>query len=148
MVIYKWLSIRHTSIWGPWVHLLCLLFSNWLCKDAANIETAERRMVCPYENRSCPRHAWTVRRARPIPDVRLFSYLPVSLRLIWFSVISHCLLRLLLFLTPVVTCTSDYRRGLDCWLDLLTSYTPTTRDYTLQFTVTHILVFSVCYTLH
>jgi hypothetical protein len=36
-----------------------------------------------------------------------------------------------------VTCMSDYRRGLDWWIDLLTTYTFTTRDYTLQITDTH-----------
>jgi hypothetical protein len=33
-----------------------------------------------------------------------------------------------------VMCMSDYRRGLEWWLDLLTTYTLTTRDYTLQIT--------------
>jgi hypothetical protein len=42
-----------------------------------------------------------------------------------------------------VKCMSDYRRGLDWCLDLLTTYTLTTRDYTLQITDTHRLVFSV-----
>jgi hypothetical protein len=40
---------------------------------------------------------------------------------------------------------SDYRRGLDCCLGLLTTYI--TRDYTLQITVTHRLVSSVYYIL-
>jgi hypothetical protein len=38
---------------------------------------------------------------------------------------------------PAVTCKSDYRRVLDWWFDLLTTYTLTTRDYTLQITDTH-----------
>jgi hypothetical protein len=37
----------------------------------------------------------------------------------------------------------DDRRGLDWWMDLLTTYTLTTRNYTLQITDTHRLVFSV-----
>jgi hypothetical protein len=46
----------------------------------------------------------------------------------------------------IVTCDSS--RGLDWWLDLLTAYALTTRDYTLQITDTHILVSSVYYSLH
>jgi hypothetical protein len=42
----------------------------------------------------------------------------------------------------------DYRRGLDWWLDLLTTYALTTHDYTLQITDTHCLVSSVYYRLH
>jgi hypothetical protein len=38
---------------------------------------------------------------------------------------------------------SDYRRGLDLWLDLLTAYTLTTRGFTLQIIDTHRLVSSV-----
>jgi hypothetical protein len=48
----------------------------------------------------------------------------------------------------MVTCMSDYRRGLDWWLDLLTTYALTTRDYTLQITDTHRLASSVYYSLH
>jgi hypothetical protein len=32
----------------------------------------------------------------------------------------------------IVTCMCDYRRGLDSWLDLLTTYTLTAHDYNLQ----------------
>jgi hypothetical protein len=46
-----------------------------------------------------------------------------------------------------VKCMSDYRRGLDSWLDLLITYTITTHDYNLQITDTH-LVSSVYYSLH
>jgi hypothetical protein len=42
----------------------------------------------------------------------------------------------------------DYRRGFDWWLDLLTTYTLTTRDYTLQITDTNRSVSSVYYILH
>jgi hypothetical protein len=35
-------------------------------------------------------------------------------------------------LLNIVTCMSDYRRGLDWRLDLLNTYTLTTHDYTLQ----------------
>jgi hypothetical protein len=38
---------------------------------------------------------------------------------------------------------SDYRQGLDGWLDLLNTYAPTTHNYTLCITDTHRLVFSV-----
>jgi hypothetical protein len=48
----------------------------------------------------------------------------------------------------IVTILSDYRRGLDWRFDLLTTYTLTTRDYSLQLTVTHRLVSSVYYGLH
>jgi hypothetical protein len=37
----------------------------------------------------------------------------------------------------------DYRRGFDWWLDLLTAYTLTTRDYTLQITDTQTSVLSL-----
>jgi hypothetical protein len=40
-----------------------------------------------------------------------------------------------------------YRRGLEWWIDLMTNYTLTTRDYTLQITDTHRLVSSVYYSL-
>jgi hypothetical protein len=43
---------------------------------------------------------------------------------------------------------SDYRRGLDWWLDLLTTYTLTTREYTLKITDTHRLVSSAYYSVH
>jgi hypothetical protein len=45
---------------------------------------------------------------------------------------------------------SEYRPGLDWGLDLLTAYTLTTRDYTLQITdtYTHTQVSSVYYSLH
>jgi hypothetical protein len=36
----------------------------------------------------------------------------------------------------IVSCKSDYRRGLDWWLDLLTTYTLTTHNYILQITDT------------
>jgi hypothetical protein len=42
---------------------------------------------------------------------------------------------------------SDYRWGLDWWLDLLTTYTLTTHDYTLQITDAPGLVSSVYYSL-
>jgi hypothetical protein len=42
----------------------------------------------------------------------------------------------------------DYERGFDSWLDLLTTYTYTARDYILQFTVSHRLVSLVNYILH
>jgi hypothetical protein len=42
----------------------------------------------------------------------------------------------------------DYRRGLDWWIDLMTTYTLMTRDYTLQITDVHRLVSSVYYSLH
>jgi hypothetical protein len=42
-----------------------------------------------------------------------------------------------------VTCMSDHRRGLDWWLDLLPSYTFTTRDYTSQIINKQRLVLSV-----
>jgi hypothetical protein len=47
-------------------------------------------------------------------------------------------------INTVMILWNDYRRGLDWWLDLLTNYTLTTRDYTLQIADTHRLVFSVC----
>jgi hypothetical protein len=43
---------------------------------------------------------------------------------------------------------SDYRRGLDWWLDLLTTYTLTARNNTLQITDTHRVLSSVYYNLH
>jgi hypothetical protein len=45
----------------------------------------------------------------------------------------------------IITCMSVYRRSLDWWLDLLTTYTLTTHYYTLQITDTHRLVYSACY---
>jgi hypothetical protein len=48
----------------------------------------------------------------------------------------------------IVICKGDYRRGLDLWLTLLTSYTLTTHDYTLQVTDAQRLVSSVYYNLH
>jgi hypothetical protein len=43
---------------------------------------------------------------------------------------------------------SGYSRGLDLWLDLLTTYIITTHDYTLQITDTYRLVSSVYNSLH
>jgi hypothetical protein len=54
----------------------------------------------------------------------------------------------ILLIFGIVTCRSDYRRGMDSWLDLLATYALTSRDYTLQITVTHRLVPSVYYSLH
>jgi hypothetical protein len=48
----------------------------------------------------------------------------------------------------IVTYMSDYRRGLEWWLDLLHTYTLTTHDYTLHIIDTHRLVSSICYILH
>jgi hypothetical protein len=48
----------------------------------------------------------------------------------------------------IVTCMSDYRRGLNWWLYLLTTYTLTTRDYNLQITDTHELVSLAYQSLH
>jgi hypothetical protein len=45
----------------------------------------------------------------------------------------------------IVTYMSVYRRSLDMWRDLLTTYTLTTHDYTLQITDTHRLAYSVYY---
>jgi hypothetical protein len=45
----------------------------------------------------------------------------------------------------IVTCKSDYRRSLDWWLDLLTTYTLMSCGYTLQITDTHRLLYSVYY---
>jgi hypothetical protein len=42
----------------------------------------------------------------------------------------------------------DYRWGLDWWLNLLTTYTLTIRDYTLQITDTHRLVAAIYHGLH
>lgn len=46
-------------------------------------------------------------------------------------------IRVFLLRYDIVTCLSKYRQGLDWWLGLLTIYTLTTRDYTLQITDTH-----------
>jgi hypothetical protein len=46
------------------------------------------------------------------------------------------------------TILSDYRRGFDWCVDLLPTYTLTTRVYALQITDTHRLVSSVYYSLH
>jgi hypothetical protein len=48
----------------------------------------------------------------------------------------------------IVTIMSDYRRGLGCWMDLLTTYTFATLDYTLQITDTYKLMSSIYYSLH
>jgi hypothetical protein len=48
----------------------------------------------------------------------------------------------------IVICKGDYRRGLDWCLDLLTTYTLRTRDYTLQITDTQRIVSSAYYILH
>jgi hypothetical protein len=48
----------------------------------------------------------------------------------------------------IVTCINDYRRELDWWLDLLTIYELTTRDYILHITDTNRVVSSVYYSLH
>jgi hypothetical protein len=53
-----------------------------------------------------------------------------------------------MFMNNIVTCMSDYRRGLDWWLDLLTTYTLTTHDYALHTTDPHRLVSSVYSSLH
>jgi hypothetical protein len=42
----------------------------------------------------------------------------------------------------VVTYKSDYRRGLDWWLDFLTTYTLTTHAYNLHITDSYKQVFS------
>jgi hypothetical protein len=42
----------------------------------------------------------------------------------------------------------DYRQNLDWIIDLITTYTLTTRDYTLPITDTHRLESSVYYSLH
>jgi hypothetical protein len=48
----------------------------------------------------------------------------------------------------IVTCMSGYRRDLDWSLDLLTTYTLTTRDYFLQITDAHRPVSLVYYSIH
>jgi hypothetical protein len=42
-----------------------------------------------------------------------------------------------------VICMSGCRQGLEWWLDLLTTYTLMTHDYTLQTTDTQIIVLSL-----